>query len=334
MTRPILGLSYFGNRYPEHAERDLQAIKATGSSIVDHVMSEEDLRWYRGSLKKHIEMSHELGLEAWLCPWALGGVFGGEAASYAVMEHPDACQRDSRQRALPYLCFNQKPFRDLLISWLDAAVDCGADVVTWDEPHIGVPGAPIPGGDWACRCSTCQEIYRAEIGEPMPSDWNSDLASFNRSIVSRTVTWLVDEANNRGLKSAVIVFPVEDDADRGWQELASLPSVAYFGASPYWILQGVQTAEMEGYLRQWCQRIVAATRQSEAQSLAWLQAFSVPAGRELENARGVEIMVSEGIEVIAAWSYRACEAMSALAPDDPEKVWDTILRSFDQVTRK
>jgi hypothetical protein len=31
-----------------------------------------------------------------------------------------------------------------------------------------------------------------------------------------------------------------------------------------------------------------------------------------------------GIDMIAIWAFRACEAMSALAPDDPQLVWSTI----------
>ena len=87
--------------------------------------------------------------------------------------------------------------------------------------------------------------------------------------------------------------------------------------SPYWVYQQVPVDEIESYLRRWCKRVVTATEGQDVQSLAWIQAFSVPAGREAEIERGMEIMREEGIEVICAWSYRACEAMSKIAPDNP-----------------
>ena len=49
--------------------------------------------------------------------------------------------------------------------------------------------------------------------------------------------------------------------------------------------------------------------------------------------RGMEIMREEGIETICAWSYRACEAMSGLAPDDPEQVWSVVRQGFAQNLR-
>ncbi len=329
MTPPRLGLSYFGNRYPGHAREDLQAIAATGASIVDHVMSEEDLRWNPGTIGDLVATSRELGLETWLAPWGLGGVFGGEAASYAVMEAPEQCQRDHRGNHLPALCFNQPAFRELFIAWLDAAAAAGVDVVTWDEPHLALP-APAQAGDrWACRCAICQELFAGQFGKPMPEAWDDDVASFCNQTINQTLDFLIGAAAERGLDSAVIFLPDDVAGDHGWKELAANPHVRYLGVSPYWILQGIPAAEFEPWLRRWCRMIVAATTGGNAKSLAWIQAFSVPAGREDELAAGMEIMRDEGIETICAWSYHACEAMSGLTPDQPERVWSVVQQGFD-----
>lgn len=332
MSSSRLGLSYFGNRHFDHALQDLRVIASAGVTIVDHVMSEEDLRWYQGTIEQLVSASKQIGLEVWLTPWAVGGVFGGEAASYAVMEHPEACQIDSVGRQLPALCFNQEPFRELMVAWLDAASASGADVVTWDEPHIGPPGSGARTETFACYCQVCQQLFLQQFRGAMPRTWTDEIAVFNGSTIARTIEWLVAEANTRGLRSGIIVLPDENLGDRGWRELAELGGVAYFGATPYWMFQGVDPEEIEPYLRRWCRRIVSATSGQDVNSLAWIQAFSVPTGRESEIQRGFEIMMEEGVEVIAAWGYRACDMMSALAPDRPAETWAAVLRGFEEVS--
>src|SRR5688572_23805874 len=162
--RTRLGVSYFGNRYPHHAREDLQAMASMGASYVVHVMSEADLRWNPGTMADLVKIGHEYSLQPWLTPWAVGGVFGGESASYAVGEHPEACQRGSDGRHLPALCPRQPVFRSLMESWLDLAAAAGAEVVQWDEPHLSLPyrrGAE----PWACRCDACQEAFRNQFGK-------------------------------------------------------------------------------------------------------------------------------------------------------------------------
>src|SRR4051812_41418247 len=102
--RVRFAVSYFGNRYSHHAREDLRAIAETGATVVVHVMSEADRRWNPGTMAELVNISGEAGLESWLIPWAVGGVFGGESASYAVAEHPAACQRSNDGRHLPALC--------------------------------------------------------------------------------------------------------------------------------------------------------------------------------------------------------------------------------------
>jgi hypothetical protein len=331
MTVKRLGIAYFGNRYPHHAREDLREIAAAGAAIVDHTMSEADLRWNPGTIKQLVEIGAEEGLESWLCPWGLGAAFGGEASSYAVMEHPEACQQDNFGNSLPALCLNQQPFRDLMLAWLDAAAATGARVVTWDEPHLLLPAPAAPDGRWACRCPVCQELFRASTGSAMPADWTDYVAHFQHETIMRSLFWLIDSAREWGLDSGVILLPDEGAGDRGWREITTHPGVTVFGVSPYWVYQKVPLPEIETYLRRWCDRIVAATKDLPVESLAWIQAFSVPGGREAEISRGIDIMRECGIETIAVWAFRACEAMSALAPDHPPLVWETVLEGFRRV---
>lgn len=328
MTGPRLGVAYFGNRYTDHARQDLHEIVATGASIVNHVMSEADLRWSPSTMADVLSIGKLLGLENWVAPWGLGGVFGGEAPSYAVMEAPDQCQRDNEGNHLPALCPNQPAFKRLMTTWLNAAAAVKADVVTWDELHLALP-VPLSWGDrWSCRCVHCQQLFMEKFGRSMPVSWDDDVASFCRWTVGRALDFLIEAAADRSLSSAVFSLPQEPHNDSTWRQIAGSHDVRYFGVTPYWLLEDLPKDEVEGYLRRWCRRVVAATNGQNSRSLAWIQAFSVPNGREPEIAFALEMMLEEGIDVVCVWAYRACEPMSALAPDNPALVWDTVRRGF------
>lgn len=319
---PSFGIAYFGNRYLHHARADLAEIAATGSTFVVHAFSEGDLRWNPGTMRELVEAGAEAGLQSWMTPWGLAGVFGGESPSYAVMNHPEACQRDDEGMPLPALCPRQPAFRDLMQQWLDAVAVTGASVCQWDEPHL----ARHPGDvddHWACRCDACQVAFRKETGRDLPTAWNQEVERFVRRLLSDTVAWLTTEARRRGLASSVVLLPDDADAD-DWYTLAALPGVQYFGVTPYWVLANVGPQDYETYLRRWCERLVKVTSDAEAEPLGWIQAFAIPAGREPEIARGVEVMRETGITTVAVWAHRACAAMSGLAPEDPELVWRTV----------
>jgi len=324
MSRPPLGIAYFGNRYPDHARADLTEMAELGASAVVHTFSEADLRWNPGTMADFIGIGRASGLDAWCTPWALGGIFGGETASYAVMEHPGATQRDQHGAPLPALCLNQEPVRVLVGQWLDACLAAGASTVIWDEPHLALPVPRQLEDRWSCRCAVCQHRFENRFGLPMPQEWNEQVAGFQHDSTMQALDWMIGAANERGLQSALALLPDEALGDRGWRELASKPGVQWFGVTPYWIFQQIAPAEFEVYLRRWCQRMIAATADLPVHTVGWIQAFAVPAGREPELARGIEIMDEMGIDMIAVWAFRACVAMSALAPDDPARTWATV----------
>src|SRR5438094_6909040 len=92
-TRAVsAGCSYFGVRIVRHVRRDMADLAARGYSGVLHTFSENDIAYYRGTMREIVEASHAAGLVVQASPWGLGRTFGGEAESRFVAFHPDECQ--------------------------------------------------------------------------------------------------------------------------------------------------------------------------------------------------------------------------------------------------
>ena len=325
---PRLGIAYFGNRYPQHARVDLRSIAEAGADFVVHVMSEADLRWNPGTMAELIEIGRVLGLQPWLTPWAVGGVFGGEAASYAVGEQPEECQRGSDDRPLPALCPRQPAFRALVAAWLDAAAAAGGEIVQWDEPHLALPHR---GGSerWACRCAACQAAFAARFGAQMPRTVTTEVERFLDDLLFETLKWLVAAARERGLASSIVLLPEGYDAGR-WHAAAALPGVRYFGCTPYGLLYGIRPEAIADYVSEWAERIVAATTGTAAAPLGWVQAFAVPRRREGEVEEAMIALTDAGVRAVAVWAYLACVAMSGLAAEDTDAAWAAVLRGFQR----
>ncbi len=126
-------------RIVRHVERDLDDLVRRGFTGVLHTFSENDLAYYRDTMKRIVDASHARGLEVQMNPWGLGRTFGGEAESRFVTMNPDACQVLDDGRRVAAACLNNPRYRAFCAEWADAALDAGADLVFWDEPHWVVP---------------------------------------------------------------------------------------------------------------------------------------------------------------------------------------------------
>ena len=60
------GVSYFGVRNPQHFQRDLEDIARLGFTSIIFTFSEEDHRFYQGSLTEFVRRTHLAGPES-LC---------------------------------------------------------------------------------------------------------------------------------------------------------------------------------------------------------------------------------------------------------------------------
>src|SRR5437867_4019231 len=156
----LVATSYFGNRILRHVRMDVRKLRNEGFDIVVHTFSENDLRFYRKSVRDIVEVTKETGMRVWIDPWGIGGVFGGEAFSDAALHHRDWLQVAANGDKLPACCPSNPGFQGFIHEWTDAALETGADAVFWDEPHFYSDETERIG----CYCKYCQDL--AERGKP------------------------------------------------------------------------------------------------------------------------------------------------------------------------
>ncbi len=108
------GVAYFGNRTLRHVAADMEDIAASGFDYVVHCATESDLLWGKETMREIYRISHAVGLEVHVDPWAVGGVFGGEAMSKFVTWETDICQVLADGSRMGVACLNQPK----LMRWL------------------------------------------------------------------------------------------------------------------------------------------------------------------------------------------------------------------------
>ena len=326
------GVSYFGNRIPEHyRDRDLPDIVAAGCTYVVHTFSEADLRFYAGTMKEMVAATHQAGLEVYLDPWGVGGLFAGEAFSDFLVRHPDAWQVRADGTRVAAACPNAPQFQAFMRQWLDAAVELSPDVVFWDDPHWHIPPGPIGDGqDWTCRCVHCSEGFQRRYGHAMPNSMTSEVAEFREDSLVELVRSGSALLQGRGVRSAVGLLPFED-AEHSfvhWEKLAAIPSVDILAVSPFWQAFG-QPRDL--FVARWCQRLVQVCQAHQKEPMAWLQAFLVEAGQEGELAGAADIAYEAGVRDMAAWGFRGCAYMSAIRCQRPEVMWGVVGDTFREL---
>jgi len=157
------GVSYYGPRSLPHVEADMAAIKANHVSYVVHTFSENDFMFYRQTMKDIFDITRRQGLGVHADPWGLLGIFGGEAFSDFVSFQTDVRQVLSDKRSGAAACPNHPDTLKFMKKWVDAAVEAGADVIFWDEPHFYMPGRFGRSESrtvWGCLCDYCRAKYK------------------------------------------------------------------------------------------------------------------------------------------------------------------------------
>ncbi|MEN3010358.1 MAG: hypothetical protein ABDI20_05185 [Candidatus Bipolaricaulaceae bacterium] len=334
MSGAKLGVSYFGVRNPQHVAEDLRCMVEAGCNVVLHTFSEEDYRFYLETMADIVALSKGLGLEVYIDPWGVGGVFGGEAFTWFALEHDEARQVLVNGKKAPAACPNSGAFQEFMQKWVAAAVDIGADVVFWDEPHFFLPEwYGQPKELWACHCPNCRELFRREYGYPLPREMNPDVLDFRDRSLFRFLRMLTEAAKARGVRTALCLLPEWESLESvrlKWEKYAALPSLDLFGSDPYWLWAGRTFAEYERVVR--VVKELADRFGKEPQ--IWVQACKVRAGDEEQVRRSVETAYAFGVRNILAWSFLGTAYMSWVRSDQPEKVWAELTRAFRAIREK
>lgn len=353
------GVSYFSSRVLRHVESDLRDMADRGSTYVVHCFTETDLAYYRDTMRDIIAATHDAGLEVWLDPWGLAGIFSGETLTRFPLDHPETWQLLSDGRKAPAACPNHPETLTFLKSWIDAAKYIGGDVLFWDEPHFWVS---LWHGDfsgaWACRCDHCQRAFRSRFSTGMPTEFTPEVRQFREASLLALLTELCRYGRESGLRNALCLIPTDlgvhgfpeqearirsavekrlGTAPEGsldallhvgvgdFDASAAIPDLDIFGVDPYWYLFG---AEAEPFMREYSEAAQTAAKKHGRDLQLWLQAFRLPEGREEELRIGVRVAEEVGATHIAAWSYEATDSMSQIKCGNSELVWNIISDEF------
>jgi N-acetylmuramic acid 6-phosphate etherase len=317
----VAGTSYFGVRIARHVRRDMADLAARGYTGVLHTFSENDMEYYRGTMRDIVEASHDAGLTVQASPWGLGRTFGGEAESRFVAFFPEDCQVLDDGRRVAAACLNSPRYRAFCKEWADWVLDCGVDSVFWDEPawvvpwHVGVEDQTR----WACHCAHCAERF----GGPVPTELTPEVRAFREASVADFLREVVAHVAARGGANTICLLPSVEGAHgiSDWNIVASLPGLTTFATDPYWKhwneSAGPFVRRFARLLRETCDRHAVGAQ-------LWLPSFGLTADEIPELEAAVVAAREEGMDDLWTWGYEACGNMTSLATPDAPLVWEAI----------
>jgi hypothetical protein len=186
----------------------------------------------------------------------------------------------------------------------------------------------------------------------MPQELSEEVQAFREASLIELLTELSAEGERLGLRNALGLRPTDFAAAgfpeleerlaraaggsnpllqfglRDWDAAAAIPHLDVFGSDPYWYLLN---AEPEPFVRAFTARTLEAAGRHGRQTQVWVQAFSVPEGREDELAMGLRVAAEMGASHLAAWSYDGTASMSGIRPARPDVVWRVIGEAFAEL---
>lgn len=322
----IRGVSYFGVRNPRHVAEDMKALKQEGFTHVLHTYSEEDFQYYRDTMKEIIKISTDIGLKVYTNPWGVGRVFGGEAYSELTAKNPKTAQVCADGAQVAAICPTRNEFKEYLLQWLDALAETSAETIFWDEPHFFFTKGNL--NNWACRCPHCQEKFKEIYGQEMPKILTPEVLAFRENALVQFLEEITTAAKERGKKNTVCLLPPWFPAGLDdWDKVAKLPAVDEIASDPYQE-KGDPKELVKKHYKETAERLLQTAKKYNKQTQMWIKCYSIEANREQDIAEAVQVSYDAGIRNIFAWSYKASEYLSWLKSDNPEKAWNTYVKTI------
>ena len=327
------GVSYFGVRNPAHFQRDLDAIAHLGFTYIVFTFSEEDHRFYQGSLTDFIQRTHRQGLKAYVDPWGVCGVFGGEAFTERGAWDLGGQQQRSDGRALPLLCPNSTEVRSYLQDWISTvAAVLQADAIFWDEPHFYLPaGASRSQGLWSCCCARCEAQFRARYGQPLPRTETAEVRQCKQEALVMLLNEVTAMAAAQHLNNIVCILP-EHENPEGLQTKCDLfaanPHLDVLATDPYPLWHGRDVASTAMF----CEALLQACARHHKAAQMWIQGFRVRAGQEQLLGEEMRLMARSGIHDMAIWSYLATGYMSSHTCAAAPRAWQVFTETMRQLS--
>ncbi|MEC5422937.1 hypothetical protein QGM71_05425 [Virgibacillus sp. C22-A2] len=302
-----------------HFERDLDELKEKGFTDILHTVSENDMKFYKGTMKDFIKKSKEKGFTVTVSPWSYGLVFGGEAFSEFPILYPEACQVTQDGRKLPNACFNNLEFIHYMKVWISAVSDMGTDYILWDEPHWAGGGGwyALKEGEWSCRCEKCCQRYQEIYEEEMPLLWSDRIQSFRKRSMVDFIQEVSSYSKKKGIKNIICFFPnrINFEVPNEWEAVASLESIDIFATDPYWVGSNYSSKE---YVEYYVEQAVKIGDKVGKEVQLYIQNFRIEAEEEYKVKEAVEVGLQYGINYFYTWGFNSCAHMSFLASDNPE----------------
>lgn len=299
---PILAVAYYEHVFKDDLTNELPNTLSHIQEIIDHgfnhvvvCVTEKDIESPERlqHVASTVEAMHARGLTVWADPWAVGGVFGGEAPSRFKTGASEA------QRS----CGCNDEISQLTHTWVDAVVKLGFDAAFWDEPefkHRDTEGKRI-----ACPGISEREFMRHCIAY----------------------------AHAKGLSSAICLMADEhhpEEQSEFLAELARHPGVIVIGTDPYLpnaFNPDITYEDVESYLLRWDTYEKQAAEPAGVEAMTWVNTFQLEPGHEDQPRKFIDIIRRHGIRNIGAWAFRACGGLIELNPyrADTERTWKELI---------
>ena len=326
------GVSYFGVRNPQHVQRDLDDMVRLGFNYVVFTFSEHDHRFYRDTMAECVQLAHQRSLNAYIDPWGVCGIFGGEAFTDRGAWDLEGQQQRSDGRPLPLLCPNSDEVRTYLRQWIATVADVlQADAIFWDEPHFYMPyGASREQGLWGCCCPRCADRFQAAYSHPLPDIETAEVRQCKQDAVAALIEEMTAVAATHGLRNIVCVLPEHDHLDglqAKFDRFAANPHLTILSTDPYPIIHGQAVATTEGF----CDALLGSCQRYGKAAQMWIQGFRIPAGQEPLLGEEMQLMAKHGIDDIAIWSYLATAYMASHTCADAERVWGMFIQTMQDL---